>query len=193
MSSAVQTSSGTGASRQARLDATYAREMMCALAPTIDKLSACLIQGTHDSSPIAAAAQIMDLQRTLADGRTAVETCVPEQMLREGGDNIYFISTTQRPQGSWIKDTYALLANLEDRIRLFYRQQEDPITFRNELLSCDTAGVTSLPRLMRAFAKSSFFTSLHLNSPGHRSSLGITADLSARALRQYLTNNTNVV
>jgi hypothetical protein len=194
MSSAVQTSSSIGGtSRQPHIDATYALEMMRAISPVIDKLAAHVLKGAQSSYPIAAPAQIMEIQQAVAEGRAALKARIPEQMLSEGGDHIYFVSTTQRPQGTWIKDTYALLADIEDRIRLGYRNQQDPVSLCNELLSDDSAKALSLPRLMRAFAKASFFTSLHLNSAGHRSELGITTDFSARQLSRYLSNNTNGV
>ena len=194
MSSAVQTSpSVTGVARQPHVDATYAIEMTRALGPVIDKLAAHILKGPQSSSPIAAPAQIMEIQQAIAEGRAAVKAQIPEQMLREGGDHIYFVSTTQRPQGSWIKDTYALLADIEDRIRLGYRNQQGPVSLCDELLSDDSAKALSLPRLMRAFAKSSFFTSLYLNSAADRSELGITTDFSERQLRPFLSNSTNMV
>ena len=174
MSSAFQTfSSPAGVLRQPHLHATYALEMMRAIAPSIDKLSACLVQGTNDSSRFSATAQIMDLQQTLAESCRAIKERIPEQMLREGGEHLHFISTNQRSQGIWIKDTYELLVNIGERIRSGYRLQEDPITLRNELLSSELSGAPSLPRLMRALANSSHFTSLSLNSPDDRASLGI--------------------
>lgn len=189
MSSAVQTSSATTVSRQPHADATYALDTVLALAPTIDKLAAHLLQGTNSSSLFAAPSQIMEIQQAVADGRAALKARIPDMMLSEGGDHIYFVSTSQRSQGDWIKDTYALLSNIQDRIRLGYRKQEDPISLCNELLSNDPAKLTSLPSLMRAVVESSSFTSLDLNVAAHRARLGITTDFSAQEMRRYLTNN----
>lgn len=194
MSSAVQTSSPvTGTTHRPRVDATYALDTMRALAPVIDRLAAHLIQGSNSSSPVAAPLQMFQIQEALADGLAAIKGSIPEQMLSEGGDHVFFVSTTQRPQGRWIKDTYALLRGIEDRIRDGLRDQEDVASLCGMLLSEDSPKALSLPRLMRACAKSSFFTGRYLNSAAHRAELGITTDFAVRRLTPYLSNSSNVV
>lgn len=194
MSSAVQTSLPvTGTTHRPRVDATYALETMRALAPAIDRLAAHVIHGSTPSSSVAAATQMFQIQEALADGLAAIKGSIPEQMLSAGGEHVFFVSTTQRPQGRWIKDTYTLLRGIENRIRDGLREQEEVASLCRELLSEDSPKALSLPRLMRACAKSSFFTGRYLNSAAHRAELGIVTDFSARQLRPYISNPTNVV
>lgn len=194
MSSAVHTnSSSSTASRQARIDAPYALEMMRTIAPSIDTVVNRLLQGANCSKTITAAEQLMAIQQTLAQAKVALKAAIPARILSEGSDHIHFVSAMQRPQGSWIKDTYTLIGALEEKIRQGYRDQIDPVALRNDIVTNDGRDATSLPRLVRAFAKSAFFTGLHLSAGGHCVSVGIKADLSAQSLRHLLTNNTNIV
>jgi hypothetical protein len=85
------------------------------------------------------------------------------------------------------------MEGIEERIRQGYREQLDFVVLRNELFTVDSPKALSLPRLMRAFAKSASFTSLHLNSPTHRATLGIASDFSKPNLNRYLANYSNNV
>lgn len=191
MSSAAQTSQSVKT-----LPATgdYAVRLMRALAPHIDQLAAVVGETRSSTGVFSVNAQLMNIQTALAEARHAIETSIPRTMLQEGGAHPYFVAIGQRSQGDWIRDTYWLVSSLSELVRSkLYAVDTNPSELRSKVLHRDSVDDISIPRLLRAAAKSYLYTNLYLGVPNQRALYGIKTDFATGSLRRFLANSSVAV
>ena len=179
-----------------RLPATgeYAATVMRTLAPFIDRLALCVGASDPATDLFSVNNQLMNIQATLAEAKRAIEANLPATMLSEGGSHPYFVAISQRSQGEWIRDTYRLIASLGESIRVkLYAKDGDSLRLRSEMINTDSREELSLPRLLRAVAKSYPYTDLYLGVPSQRALYGIKTDFGAGSLRRFLANSSLAV
>lgn len=191
MSSAAQTSQSV---KTVPATSDYAVALMRALAPHIDQLASCVGETRPSTELFSVNSQLMGIQSALAEAKLAIETSIPRTMLSEGGAHPYFVAIAQRNQGEWIRDTYRLVSSLGEMVRSkLYAGDTNSSELRSAVLYRDSASEISIPRLLRAAAKSYLYTNLYLGVPHQRALYGIKTDFATGSLRRFLANSSVAV
>lgn len=170
---------------------------MRSIAPTVDAIAETYREGIPTSSnkqKFEAFKLLIDTQTALAAAERIMRITIDPNVLKGSVENQSFQTQSDRGERAWVRETYTLISGLHQLLREnTYKADTDPIKLLTSLVTTDTARSLSLPRLLRAFAKSSHFTHLFLGVPSHRQQMSIESSFNDKSLSRFLAYSTTAV
>ena len=166
---------------------SHATAVMKAIAPSVDALATAFLKGVPAESKrqvVEATATLIDIQTSLAAAERILKISI----------NPTLLTSSQGGEAGWVRDTYSLIRETHEHLRsTIYQPDAKPVELLCTLITTDTGSGLSLPRLLRAFAKSSFYSHLYLGVPSHREELSIETAFNQPGLSKFLANPTHRV
>jgi hypothetical protein len=153
----------------------------------VDALASAFLKGVPAESKrqlVEATATLIDIQTSLAAAERIMKISIDPTLL----------ASSQGGEAGWVGDIYNLIRETHEHLRsTIYHPEAKPLELLCTLITTDTGSGLSLPRLLRAFAKSSFYSHLYLGVPSHREALSIETAFNQPGLSKFLANPTHRV